>query len=326
GKVQNQEGSIITPVKSLTLQPRNLLGRKFEFHGKLKLGWGVEKRKQEDKSQPSPALYHAGGVDPEKHVVTSGEVDNVGRPGECGGDLASSLDAAELEETSARSSGSIRDELCSLALTLGADDGSSPLLLCTGDQEFGSLGFLLSHLLLLNGAGELDTVGEVGDGHVIKHDVEVAGAADEGIADEGRDVRPLGEQLVGIELRNDRFKDLVADGREDFLVVLGAKGGEDGGEAGDVGAGEEAEGEVDHLQVLGAGVGGEGVGTSADVEDEGFLQPGDEKVSALAHRLREHAAEAVEEHRPLAAVHRIEGRIQQRRADPETKRCSRYVR
>ncbi|RWV88385.1 hypothetical protein GW17_00049525 [Ensete ventricosum] len=217
---------------------------KFEFQVKLKPGWGVGKRKQEEKSHPSPALDRAGGVDPEEHVVTSREVDNVGRPGECGGDLARSLDAAELEETSARSSGSIGDELGSLTLTLGADDGSAPLLLCTGDQEFGSLGFLLSHLLLLNGAGELDTVGEVGDGHVIKHDVEVAGAADEGIADEGRDVRPLGEQLVGIELGDDGFKDLVADGREDLLVVLGAKGCEDGGKASDVGAGEEAEGEV----------------------------------------------------------------------------------
>ena len=38
----------------------------------------------------------------------------------------------------------------------------------------------------------------------------------------------------------------------DLVIILDVEGLEDGGEAGDVGAGEDAEGEVHHLETLGA--------------------------------------------------------------------------
>ena len=38
---------------------------------------------------------------------------------------------------------------------------------------------------------------------------------------------------------------------------------------------EGTESEIDHLEILRAGDGREGVGTGSDVEDEGLLEPGD---------------------------------------------------
>ena len=52
----------------------------------------------------------------------------------------------------------------------------------------------------------------------------------------------VGEELVGVELRDDGFENLVADGGEDFLVVLEAQVLDDEGELVGVGAGEDAEG------------------------------------------------------------------------------------
>ena len=67
-----------------------------------------------------------------------------------------------------------------------------------------------------------------------------------------------------------------ADGGED-LLVQGFE--EDLGEAVDLGAGEdtEGEGEVDHVEVLGARHGGEGGGASPDVEDVRLLEQGTRK-------------------------------------------------
>ena len=50
------------------------------------------------------------------------------------------------------------------------------------------------------------------------------------------------------------------------------------------------------------------MGTSADVEDVGFLDPGDEEVGPFADGGVQDAAEAVEEDGALAAVDGVEGR------------------
>ena len=50
------------------------------------------------------------------------------------------------------------------------------------------------------------------------------------------DSRTLGEELVGVELRDDGLEHLVADGWEDLLVVLEAEGVEDVREVFDVGS------------------------------------------------------------------------------------------
>ncbi|KAK4794095.1 hypothetical protein SAY86_012089 [Trapa natans] len=70
---------------------------------------------------------------------------------------------------------------------------------------------------------------------------------------------------------------------------------------------EDTESKIDHLEVLGTGDGGEVVGTCPDVEDEGLLEPRDEEVCPLTHSLLHHPANPIQDDRPLASVHRVEG-------------------
>jgi hypothetical protein len=212
------------------------------------------------------------------------------------------------DQAFASGGGSLGDEARGLALPLSADDSGAPLLLGARDEEPGSLSLLLRGLLLLNGERELRAVGEVGDGDVLQDDVELARAAPERVGDERRDLGTLGEELVCVELRDDDLENLVADGGEHLVVVLEAQGGEDIREALNVGAREDAEREADHLEVLGAGGGGEVVRAGADVEEGGALQEWDPEVGALPDRVREHPAEAVEDDGALAAVDGVEGR------------------
>ena len=49
---------------------------------------------------------------------------------------------------------------------------------------------------------------------------------------------------------------------------------------------EHTEGQGDHLEILGAGGGGDVAGLSADIVDDGALEPRDEEVSSLVDDLR----------------------------------------
>ena len=62
------------------------------------------------------------------------------------------------------------------------------------------------------------------DGDVFEGNVELGGAFQEVGADTGGDGFTLRDQFGGVELGDDGFKDFVADGGEDALVVVEAEG------------------------------------------------------------------------------------------------------
>ncbi|KAA8530134.1 hypothetical protein F0562_004843 [Nyssa sinensis] len=120
----------------------------------------------------------------------------------------------------------------------------------------------------------------------------------------------IGKELIRVELRNDSLEDFVANRREDFLVIFKAQGFEDVRESGNLGTREDTEGEIHHLEVLGAGDGGEGVGPRSDVENEGFLEPWDKEVSPLTDSFVDHSTESIKENGALTAVHSVEGGVE----------------
>jgi hypothetical protein len=61
------------------------------------------------------------------------------------------------------------------------------------------------------------------DGDVFEGDVELVGALEEIGADTVRDGLTLGNELGGVELRDDGFEDFVTDGGEDSLVIVEAE-------------------------------------------------------------------------------------------------------
>lgn len=165
---------------------------------------------------------------------------------------------------------------------------------------------MLCNLLLLNCPRELCTIGEVCNSNIIKQNVKILGTAHKALTDEGRDRGTISEELVSIELCDDSFQNLIANGGENLLVVFETEILDDEGEFVGVRAREDTECEVNHLEILGAGDRGEGVRASADIEDVGFLDPRDEEVSAFADGGVEDAAETVEEDGALAAVDGVE--------------------
>jgi hypothetical protein len=61
------------------------------------------------------------------------------------------------------------------------------------------------------------------DGDVFEGDVELVGALEEIGADTVRDSLTLGNELGGVELRDDGFEDFVTDGGEDSLIIVEAE-------------------------------------------------------------------------------------------------------
>jgi len=81
-------------------------------------------------------------------------------------------------------------------------------------------------------------------------------------------------------LRDDALEHFVDDGREDALVVIGAEGAVDLGQGINSGSGQDTACDVDHLQVFGAGQGGNVAGFGADVVGDRGLEPGYAEMSA----------------------------------------------
>ena len=170
-------------------------------------------------------------------------------------------------------------------------------------HELGALGVLLRHLLRLDGARVLHPERQVRQRDILQHNPEILRAFPE------REAHPLahlvahGEELIGVELRHRGFQNLVADGGQHALLVLGAEVRVDLGQPRDFGAVQHAQREVHLLQVLRARHRGDGLRAGADVVDGGVLDERHQEVRALAHGFRQHAAETIEHHRALAAVH-----------------------
>ena len=101
------------------------------------------------------------------------------------------------------------------------------------------------------------------------------------IADESRDILSLGDQLGGVELGNNTLEDLVDNAGKDALIIVGSKSTVDLRQSIDAGSGQDTAGNVDHLQILGTGEGGDVARLRADIVDDGSLNPGDLYVGSF---------------------------------------------
>ena len=137
---------------------------------------------------------------------------------------------------------------------------------------------------------------------VLQDDAEIRRALTERGGHLVAHLRAHGEQLLSLVLGHSRLENLVADGRQDALVVVRTSGHVDLRELIHVGAEQEPQGEVHLLQILGSGDGRDGPGPGAKVVDGGVLDERDQEVGALQRRLGQDTPEAVEHHRRGASV------------------------
>lgn len=117
-------------------------------------------------------------------------------------------------------------------------------------------------------------------GHIIQLDVEARRSPGEVVADQLGNHLSLRNQLAGIELGDNAFENLVDDGRQNALIVVGAEGSIDLGQGVDLGPREDTAGDVNHLQVLGSRQGRHQPRLRSHIVGNGRLEPGDHEVRA----------------------------------------------
>mmetsp|Transcript_43946 Transcript_43946/g.138123 ORF Transcript_43946/g.138123 Transcript_43946/m.138123 type:complete len:329 (+) Transcript_43946:195-1181(+) len=254
-------------------------------------------------------------ADVEQHVVVRWQVRDVARRRERLSHLLGRVDPAHLDETVARDLERARDEAGGLGLTLGPNDAGLTLLVRLLHEEALALGVLLSHLLVLNGLGELPAEGQVRDGHVVEDEVEILGALRERVADLLGDGRALRQQLLGVVLGHHGLEHLVAERRQHAVVEIHAELAVNLRQLVLQGPREHAQRDVHHLQVLRTSNGVDHARRRAHVHDNGNLQERDHRVRALLVRLLHDTLKAIEDHRTVAARHIKEARVHPDAAD-----------
>lgn len=135
------------------------------------------------------------------------------------GDFLGSVDAAQLHETWVLLDGGT-DHLGRLGFSLSTDHDAALVLDRLLDDETCALRLLLSHLLGLDGAGELTAELQVCDGDILQDDVELGSTLSQVLPDLARHLLTLGEQLRGVELGDDLLQSLVGNGWQNLIIIV----------------------------------------------------------------------------------------------------------
>ena len=114
--------------------------------------------------------------------------------------------------------------------------------------------------------------------HIVEQNVEARGSPREVVPHELGNHLSLGDQLAGVELGDDALKHLVDNRGEDTLVVVLAEGPVDLGQRRDIRPREHTAGDVNHLEILGAGQGGDVSRLRAHIVDNGRLEPREDQM------------------------------------------------
>jgi hypothetical protein len=132
----------------------------------------------------------------------------------------------------------------------------------------------LTNLLGFNGVRELWAESDVGDRNVVQNNIKVGCSPGDLLANQTRDLDDhryrqntlssrgklsrresdthpltLGDQLRGVELRDNAFQDLVDNRRQNTIIVIQSKRLVDPRQSIDIRFRQDTEGDVDHLQV-----------------------------------------------------------------------------
>ena len=93
-------------------------------------------------------------------------------------------------------------------------------------------------------------------GDIIKHDVELRSSQREVLSDKSGNILTMGDKLGSVELCDNTLQDLIDDRWENSLVVIGAESSIDLWKGLDSWSGQDTASDVYHLEILGAGEGG----------------------------------------------------------------------
>lgn len=280
---------------------------------------------------PQTKQEAAAGLSTVRPCSATGQVRDVGISGQHLRNILLRLNSSDHDQTVTTLCHGLGDCVGSLGFALSANDVGLPLLLGLLDDESRALGLLLGDLLLLDGLGELLAEGHVCNRDVLEGNIELIGALQEVGADFVGDSLTLGDELSGVELRNDSLEDFVTNGRQNTFVVVETEVLKHVNTVScvrvskthlvnlrqllDLWAVQHPQCEGDHLQVLGSGGGADVPRPCADIEDDGALQPGNQEMGALVDDLLLHSGQTVEDDGACATLDIVDGRLCDRKGD-----------
>lgn len=212
------------------------------------------------------------------------------------------LDLAHGDDTRSSFLDSQTDHVGALGITLSFDDGGLRLFLLTLDDKLGPLGVLLSHLLLLDGCGELPRERQVRERDIVEDQSERLRPGLKLLANVLRDFFSHRDQLGGIVLSNDRLEHFSADRRQNSVIVVLTNVVQDHRQLVLLRPEQYTQRKVHRLEIPGARERGNLAVPGPDLEVLRRLQKRNLEVHAFGVDFVRQASRAVEEQRALATV------------------------
>lgn len=198
------------------------------------------------------------------------------------------------------------NQLSRAGLTFCLDDSRLFILEGLLDKELGSLSLLLSNLLCFNSIVVFLAESEVGNGNIFKDDVEIRGTVGKDLTDHAGDLLTLCDKLRGVELSNNALESFVNDRGENTLIIVLAEGSEDGGEMGSDRSEKDTKSDINSLEITSTSGRADSLRLGTDVENEGFFDHRNTKMSTFFNNGILNTSELVEKNSAVTGINVIQ--------------------
>mmetsp|Transcript_3728 Transcript_3728/g.6835 ORF Transcript_3728/g.6835 Transcript_3728/m.6835 type:complete len:311 (+) Transcript_3728:1763-2695(+) len=235
------------------------------------------------------------------------QIHNVAAVGKFSGNFLGRIDTTNFDNGVSGLFHGLGNNGSSLGFSLSTRHHGLTFLFGFFDDPLLAFRLLRCHLFCLDGVHELPSKGQVGDGDVVKLQVEGLGPFHHFNFDPLGDLVTLAEEFFGVVLRHDALEDFVANGRQDTLIEIGAEFPVDPWQLVDNGPPQHTKLDVNHLQILRSCDGRDLAGFCPNIKDGWALDDWNQKVGSLSGNIWQNSTpELIEHDGSFATVHIVD--------------------
>merc|ERR1719234_2145870 len=190
-------------------------------------------------------------------LLTLWQVDNISGLCHVVSNVFSCLNTCQFNQTLTSLGESAGQQLSSFGVTLSLNNSCLLVELSPFHQKPCLLCLLLRNLLLLNSCCELPSKSKVGDADIIKDEAKLCSARHKLLIRTGAHLLSHSNQLPSVKFCHHLLKHLICDGGKHPIIVILTKGGVNLRKGIGLGSEENPEGNVNILEILRSGDGGQ---------------------------------------------------------------------